>query len=161
MRYLILCLFLISCANKQQVLNSNFSSVKNNKTGILLTIDLKTDGKIKRGKSCQLYITKDSKRFAIPLKEGAFNYALPLGAGEARFEELNCGPFYYYKLTDKGAYFTITPGEITYLGTLDFELEEKGEMTWGPNTKSARLLEGHLGEMGLTSEDVVIKPLNL
>lgn len=161
MRYLILCLFLLSCAHKEQVLNSNFSSVKQNNTGILLTIDLKTDGKIKRGKSCRLYISKDKRKFAVPLKEGAYNYALPLEAGVAQFEELNCGPFYYYKLSDKGARFTVTPGEITYLGTLDFHLEDKGEMTWGPNTKSARLLEGHLGEMGLTSEDVVIKPLNL
>ncbi len=161
MRLLILCLFLVSCASKQQVLSSNFSTVKNSKTGILLTIDLKTGGKIKRGKSCKLYLTKDNRKFAIPLKEGAFNYALPLDSGNAKFEELNCGPFYYYKLSEFGTGFTVKTGEITYLGTLDFELEGKGEMIWGPNTKSARLLEGHLGEMGLTSEDVVIRPLNL
>lgn len=157
----ILISFLFSCANHQQVLNSNFSTVKSKNTGVLLTVDLNTAGKIKRGKMCNLIINQGKTLYRVPLKEGAFNYALPLNQGVAKIQELTCGPFYYYKIKENGANFQVSNGQISYLGTLDFELEEKGRMTWGPSTKSRRLLEGHLGEMGLTSEDVVIKPLKL
>lgn len=152
---------LVSCSNHQKVLNSNFSEVKAKNTGVLLTIDLNTAGKIKRGKMCNLVINQNKALYRVPLKEGTYNYALPLSQGQANIKEFTCGPFYYYKLKENGAQFQVSNGIISYLGTLDFELEEKGEMTWGPSTKSKRLLEGHLGEMGLTGEEVIISPLKL
>ena len=159
---LILALLaLSSCATKQPVLNSNFNTVKVNKRGALLTIDLNTKNKIKRGQSCKLLIRHNQKTFQIPLKEGAYNYALPLAAGMGNLQELNCGAFYYYKLNDPRSTFKVENGKVSYLGTLDFNLEEKGEMIWGPNTKSKSLLESHLGEMGLTDDEVSIEPLAL
>lgn len=154
-------LFLFSCTHNQKRLNSNLNSVKTTGTGAIISVDLDTQGKIKRGKKCNLIIGQNNQLFSVPLKEGSFNYALPLGEGSANLKELNCGPFYYYKLVDRGAWFDIKKGTISYLGTLDFSLEDKGEMTWGPSTKSKRLLEGNLGEMGLTSEEVVIDPLKI
>ena len=159
---LILALLaLSSCATKAPVINSNFNTVKVNKTGALLTIDLDTAGKIKRGQSCNLLIRHNEETYQMPLKEGAYNYALPLGAGMANLQELNCGSFYYYKLDDPRSTFKVESGKVSYLGTLDFKLEDKGEMTWGPNTKKRALLEGHLGEMGLTGDEVSIEPLAL
>lgn len=159
--FLLALALLVSCASKQPVLNSNFNTVKVNKTGALLTIDLDTAGKIKRGQSCKLLVRHNQETFQLPLKEGAYNYALPLGAGMGNIQELNCGAFYYYKINDPRSTFTLSSGKVSYLGTLDFKLEEKGEMTWGPNTKSMSLLESHLGEMGLTGDEVSIEPLAL
>lgn len=159
---LILAVLLLgSCATKEPVMNSNFNTVKVNKTGALITIDLNTDGKITRGQSCKLLIRHNEEVFGLPLKEGAYNYALPLGAGMGNLQELNCGAFYYYKLNDPRSTFTLQNGKVSYLGTLDFKLEDKGQMTWGPNSKSRSLLESHLGEMGLTGDEVSIEPLAL
>ncbi|MFT6069210.1 MAG: hypothetical protein ACJAT2_000313 [Bacteriovoracaceae bacterium] len=158
---IIALLVLTSCASKKSVLNSNFNTVKVNKTGALVTIDLDTDGKIKRGQSCKLYIRHNETSYQMPLKEGTYNYALPLGAGMANLQELNCGAFYYYKLDDPRSTFKVVNGKLSYLGTLDFKLEDKGKMTWGPNTKKRQLLENHLGEMGLTGDEVSIEPLEL
>ena len=158
---IIFALFISSCANNQRVLNSNFAMVKSLKTGALLTIDLDTSERIKRGQRCKLVIGQNNKEYRMTLKEGIYNYALPLESGTAQIKELNCGLFYYYKLVDRGAFFEVKNGTISYLGTLDFQLEDKGEMTWGPSTKSTRLLTGNLNEMGLSSEEVVIAPLKL
>jgi hypothetical protein len=117
--FLLALVLLVGCASKQPVMNSNFNTVKLNKTGALLTIDLDTAGKIKRGQSCKLLIRHNQETYQMPLKEGAFNYALPLGAGMANLQELNCGAFYYYKIDDPRSTFKIENGKLSYLGRDD------------------------------------------
>lgn len=157
----LVSLFALSCSTKTKTIKPNLSAVKANKTGALLTVDLNTSGFIKRGQKCRLVIDQKGSKYNLDLKEGAYNYALPLSPGVANLQELNCGMFYYYKLEDRGTWFEVKNGQISYLGTIDFSLADKGEMTWGPSTKSRRLLEGHLGEMGLTGDEVVVEPLKL
>lgn len=161
--FLLLPFLLISCASTSQtsVLKPSLSKLRQSNTGVILTIDLNTSGKIKRGSSCHIQIDQDKKSFKVPLKEGDFNYSLPLKAGMAKIVEFSCGVFYYYALKDAGTNFFVKEGEITYLGTIDFELDKNGEMTWGPSTKSRIDLEANLEEMGVSKSEAQIKILSL
>lgn len=154
-------LILGGCAGSATVLEPSAQKLSRAKTGVLLTVNLNTNGKVREDKQCHLDIMSDKGRFKLPLKRGQWDYALTLPSAKAEITKISCGPFYYYDLKNQGADFEVEVQNIKYLGVINFKLEADGNLEWGHATKNPVELQGHIRQAGLDQENVVVDLLNL
>ncbi|MCR9204608.1 MAG: hypothetical protein NXH75_08535 [Halobacteriovoraceae bacterium] len=156
-------LFFTGCATSTKVLESDFQKVSMTKEGVLLTVNLQTNGRVRDDKSCYLNIDAGKNHFQLLIKRGVGDYALPLQSGEGDVEitKISCGPFYYYDLKNQGATFQVKREKVKYLGFIDFELEDKGKLEWGHSTMNENHLRQRAQRMGLNDDSLEIDLLKL
>jgi len=158
MKKFIIVLILAGCSSAPVKINSQLSHVLKKKTGVLLTVDLHTGNKIKRGKSCHLVLRSGENEFRLPLKEGHVHYGLNLPAGDYHLAKLDCGIFYFYKFK-KEKTISYIPGKWEYWGAINFTLQDKKKLEWGNVTKSKNKLYGILEELNIIRDDIIINLL--
>lgn len=149
------------CAGSATVLEPSAQKLARTGTGVLLTVNLNTNGKVREDKQCHLDIVGEKGIFKLPLKRGQWDYALTLPSAKAEITKISCGPFYYYDLKNQGADFEVGVQDIKYLGVINFKLEADGNLEWGHATKNPVELQAHIRQAGLAQENVVVDLLNL
>jgi hypothetical protein len=163
MKAIIITLFLISisgCSSSENIQSKTRSSeIQALGQGALITVNLATADKIKRGKMCKLVVRKGKTKYFLSLKEGRHSYGMKLSNGPYTIEKLSCGPFYYYNFKDLS--FRVLTNSLVYLGDVDFELRDKGVLEWGRELNSEELLKSQIEAMGIPSAQVQIRPLTL
>jgi len=159
--YLLVPLFLfLGCSSNGQInLTSDHQILSLSKTGILLSVNLDTNDRIKRGNNCYLIFNNGKKKYSLKLAEGKDHYALDLSMGSYQIDELNCGTFYYFKVDKEAAPFYVSPGKISYIGQLDFELHDHGKLIWGHTHTNRKKLEENILSMGFAPNDVELSLL--
>ncbi len=161
---LFLVTFLLAgCATSTKVLESDFQKLSMTKVGVVLTVNLQTNGRVRDDKNCYLKIDDGKNHFELLINRGVGDYALPLVSGENVIEitKITCGPFYYYDLKDQGATFQVKNQKIKYLGFINFKLEDKGNLEWGHATKDELQLRKRAQSMGFDDDSLEIDLLKL
>lgn len=161
---LFLVFFLLAgCATSTNVLESDFHKLSKTKEGALLTVNLQTNGRVRDDKNCYLKIDDGKAHFELLINRGVGDYALPLVSGENVVEitKITCGPFYYYDLKDQGATFQVKNQKIKYLGFINFQLQDRGNLEWGHATKDELKLRQRAQSMGFDDDSLEIDLLKL
>ncbi len=149
--------FIISCAQtKPNKVFSSVDDVRFSERGTLMTINLITNGLVKRGHRCNLIIDGPNGEHEVLLKEGDHDYGVQLPAGQYQFKKLNCGPFYFYHLEDPPQ-FNHQAQRIEILAPLRFELKNKGELAWGISSRSRDSLKQKATDYELNKDNLFIE----
>jgi hypothetical protein len=167
---LLLVFFLLAgCATPTKVLESDFQKLSMTKVGVVLTVNLQTNGRVRDDKNCYLKIDDGKNHFELLINRGVGDYALPLplplplvsGENVIEITKITCGPFYYYDLKDQGATFQVKDQKIKYLGFINFQLQDKGKLEWGHATKDELQLRQRAQSMGFDDDSLEIDLLKL
>lgn len=160
---LFICLLTVGCATSKNTLKSDFQTVISNKSGVVLSVDLKTNGFLREDKVCFLKIEDELNQYELILERGLSDYALPFTPNQNKIEitQINCGPFYYYDLKNQGTAFSVNPQKVKYLGIVNFKLQEKGKLEWGLTTKDKNELMKRAISMGFDEATVEVSLLDL
>ena len=168
MKYLDLILFSIvllitSCATSLKVLESDFQKLTTTKTGVLLTLNLETNGRVRKDKECYLTIDDGKEKFELLIKRGLGDYALPMlsTTDVTEITKISCGPFYFYNLKDQGATFRIRDQKIKYIGFINFNFQDKGNLEWGHALTNKSQLRDRAESMGIDKDFLEIDLLKL
>lgn len=163
LNFLILGFLVSSCSTSRKEIVSDFNFLRENNSGIILSVNLQTNGRIRSDKECLLKLEDSNTLFELPLTKGFGRYAIPTMIPNEKMEitELNCGPFYYYDLKNQGASFLVEDQRIKYIGQIYFDLKDTGKLEWGHKTKDEHLLQKEIEEMGIDKTKVKIELLQL
>ncbi len=161
--FVFVTFLLAGCATSTKVLKSDFQKLSMTKEGAVLTVNLQTNGRIRKDKSCYLNISDGKDDFQLLINRGEGDYALPLRSGGNTVEitKITCGPFYYYDLKDQGATFQVKNHMVKYLGFINFQLEDKGKLVWGHATVDKLELRKRTQLMGFDDGNLEIDLLKL
>lgn len=161
--FLVLFVGLYGCATSSKQLESDFQLVKTNQFGVVLSVDLKTNGFLREDKVCFLKIEDGLNSYELTLEKGLNDYALSFTTSQNKIEitQINCGPFYYYDLKNQGTAFSVSPQKVKYLGIINFKLQDKGKLEWGLSTKDKSELLKRAISMGFDEETIEVSLLDL
>jgi hypothetical protein len=155
--------FVSGCASSSQTLQSDFQKLNMTKSGVVMTVNLQTNGHVREDKSCYLKINDGSNDYELLIQRGIADYALPLQSkgNTVEITKITCGPFYYYDLKNQGATFKVKDQKIKYLGFINFRLEDKGQLEWGHATKDELVIRKRAQSMGFDYESLEVDLLKL